>query len=153
MSNEEKKNIFAPICQEIIDVFGEERLVPHKWFKKKFGIEQPDIKDFDDTGDFLKEVNDIQFRYMGLMVDLQDVMLRQYPYCLRNIPGEGYMIIAPTDQAQFGYDWFVNEIQKAVRKASAILTYIKPVGSEQAAKNADLLAKLGRMKSMFKQLK
>lgn len=154
MSKEEKQNIFAPICKEMIEIFGVEHLIPHKWLKEKFGIDMPDIKDFDSTLEFLAEVDKRKFLYMSLIVDLQDVLLKKFSYYMRNVQGEGYIIVSPEEQAQYGYDWFCNEVQKAAAKANAILTFITPTGnSEIAAKNADLKAKLGRMKLMFKELK
>ena len=72
---------------------------------------------------------------------------------IKNQRGEGYIILRPEDQTQYGYDSFVDDIKKAIRVANLIMNNVQPVDMAQQAKDNDLRAKFGVMRQMLGSIK
>lgn len=154
--SEKKKNdtedIFEPLVTQIVALFGENRIIPHAWFKQSFGIDQLDMKDYDTTMDFIKANDEQTFQYMSLIKQLTDYMLKKHNMLLRNVWGEGYLIVPADEQTQYGFDKLCEDFKKLSRTCDAIMAHVRPVSSEQAAKDADLRAKANALRMAFKAM-
>ena len=138
---------------EIADKFGNGSLIKHEWLKDKFGLKELAIEDYETVSDFLKAIEIQQFAYMSLVDKLRWELLSEYKMYIRNIRGEGYEILRPEDQTQYGYDSFIDDVKKAIRVAGLIMNNVQKVDFTQQAKDNDLRAKFGIMKQMLSSIK
>ena len=127
------------LLAEIADKFGDGSLIKHEWLKEKFGLKELALEDYETVSDFLKAIEIQQFAYMSLVDKLRWELLSEYKMYIRNIRGEGYEILRPEDQTQYGYDSFIDDVKK--------------VDLTQQAKDNDLRAKFGIMKQMLSSIK
>lgn len=141
------------LLEEISAKFGNGNLIAHEWLKDKFGFKKPELDEYESVDDFLKAVELQQFAYMSLVDKLRWDLLKEYKMYIRNIRGEGYEILRPEDQTQYGYDSFVDDVKKAIRLAGLIMNNVQMVDPAQQAKDNDLRAKFGVMKQMLGSIK
>ena len=66
------------------------------------------MKDFDNTEDFIEAIQMQQFSYMTLVDTLRWQLLEDQKIYIKNIRGDGYQIVQPTEQVQYGYDKFIS---------------------------------------------
>ena len=138
---------------EIASNFGDGKLIAHEWLKEKFGLKKLELEDFENVSDFLKAIEIQQFSYMSLVDKLRWDLLKEYKMYIRNVRGEGYEILRPEDQTQYGYDSFIDDVKKAIRIAGLIMNNVQPVDLTQQSKDNDLRAKFGIMKQMLSSIK
>lgn len=141
------------LLEEISVKFGSGNLILHEWLKDKFGFKKPELSKYESVDDFLKAVELQQFAYMSLVDKLRWDLLKEYKMYIRNIRGEGYEILRPEDQTQYGYNSFVDDVKKAIRLAGLIMNNVQMVDPAQQAKDNDLRAKFGVMKQMLGSIK
>lgn len=141
------------LLEEIAAEYGDGKLVKHEWLKEKFGLKVIRLQDFETVDDFLKGVDLQQFAYMSLIDKLRWDLLKNYKMYLKNQRGEGYIILRPEEQTQYGYDSFVEDVKKAIRIAGLIMSNVQPVDTAQQSKDNDLRAKFGVMKQMLGAIK
>lgn len=144
---------WCSLLSEISAKFGDGNLIKHEWLKEKFGLKKLSLKDFETVDDFLKAIEIQQFSYMSLVDKLRWELLKEYKMYIRNIRGDGYEILRPEDQTQYGYDSFVDDIKKAIRVAGLIMNNVQSVDLAQQAKDNDLRARFGVMKQMLGSIK
>ena len=72
---------------------------------------------------------------------------------LRNVRGDGYIILNPKDQTKYGYEKFVKDVKKAIEEAGLIMNNVKPVDMEQQSKDNDMRAKFSIMQTMLSTIK
>ena len=141
------------LLSEIADKFGDGSLIKHEWLKDKFGLKELSLEDYETISAFLKAIEIQQFAYMSLVDKLRWELLSEYKMFIRNIRGEGYEILRPEDQTQYGYDSFIDDVKKAIRVAGLIMNNVQKVDLTQQAKDNDLRAKFGIMKQMLSSIK
>ena len=141
------------LMSEIADTYGNGGMIKHEWLKEKFCLKGLQLEDYDSVNDFLKAIEIQQFSYMTLVDKLRWDLLKEYKMFLRNQRGEGYYILRPSDQCQYGYDSFIDDIKKAIHVANLIMNNVQPVDMAQQAKDNDLRAKFGIMRQMLGSIK
>lgn len=141
------------LLNEIVEQFGDGKLIPHDWLKTKFGLKKLSLKDFNAVEDFLKGLEIQQFAYMSLVDKLRWQLLEEYKSYIKNQRGDGYIILRPEDQTQYGYDSFVDDVKKAIRVAGLIMNNVQQVNMEQQRKDNDLRAKFGVMRQMLSSIR
>ena len=90
---------------------------------------------------------------MGIVDAIRWELLENENVYLKNVRGDGYEILNPKDQTQFGYDRFIDNLRKLMKETSLIMNNVKAVNSEQQAKDNDLRAKYSAMKMMLESIK
>lgn len=138
---------------EIAVQYGDGKLIKHEWLKDKFGLKVLRLGDFETVDDFLKSIDLQQFAYMSLVDKLRWNLLEEYKMYIKNQRGEGYIILRPEEQTQYGYDSFVDDVKKAIRVAGLIMNNVQKIDVAQQAKDNDLRAKFGVMKQMLGSIK
>ena len=141
------------LLSEIADKYGDGSLIKHEWLKDKFGLKNLSLEDYETVSDFLKAIEIQQFAYMSLVDKLRWELLSEYKMYIRNIRGEGYEILRPEDQTQYGYDSFIDDVKKAIRVAGLIMNNVQKVDLTQQVKDNDLRAKFGIMRQMLGSIK
>ena len=141
------------LMSEIAVMYGDGGMIKHEWLKDKFGLKELALEDYETVSDFLKAIEIQQFAYMSLVDKLRWELLSEYKMYIRNIRGEGYEILRPEDQTQYGYDSFIDDVKKAIRVAGLIMNNVQKVDLTQQAKDNDLRAKFGIMKQMLSSIK
>lgn len=144
---------WAKFLGELAAIYGEGNLIPHDWLKEKFGLKKLELSDFETVDDFVEALNRQQFAYMQVVDSVRWELLKQEKMYMRNVRGEGYEIVRPNDQVQYGYDSFIEDIKKAIREANMIMSNVLQVDLSQQAKDNDLRAKFGIMRQMLSSIK
>lgn len=141
------------LVDEIICKFKPGELISHEWLKSRFTLEVLDFDNYENSNDFIQALQLQQFAYMSLIDTLRWQMLEE-KYCyLKNIRGDGYTILPPKEQVQYGYDDFLKTVKEAIKKANLIMSNVLPVPNDQQAKDNDLRAKTSLLKQMIAGLK
>ena len=141
------------LLAEIAEMYADGSIIKHDWLKGKFGLKELLLDEYESVKEFLKGIEIQQFAYMSLVDKLRWDLLKEYKMYLKNLRGEGYQILRPSDQTQYGYDTFVSEVKKSIRIANLIMTNVQPVDMAQQAKDNDLRAKFGIMRQMLGSIK
>lgn len=142
------------LIDEIAATYANGDLISHAWLKKKFGLAELTLQDFDNNiNDFVKGLQVQQFSYMTLVDTLKKQLLEERQVCIRNVFGDGYVVIPPTDQVRYGYDEFCKDVKKAIKNAALIINNTRMVTPEQQFKDNDLKAKFGIYSQMLQNIK
>ena len=144
---------WTSLFEEIRDNFGDGTLIPHKWLKSKFFFEKLNKDDFQNTDEFVEAIQMQQFAYLTLIDTLRWQLLEEEKMYLKNVRGDGYVILKAGEQVQYGYDSFINDFKKAAKEANMIMTNVRNVNSEQQFKDNDLRAKMALLNQMVKSIK
>lgn len=150
---ENREELLDGVIEEILTNHSDGSLISHEWLRKICGLETPIISDYADTREFLDAFQATQFAYMGIVDAIRWELLERENMYLKNIRGDGYEILNPKDQTQFGYERFIDNLRKLMKETSLIMNNVKPVNSEQQAKDNDLRAKYSAMKMMLESIK
>lgn len=144
---------WADFLKRLAEEYGNGKLISHDWLKEQFGLKKCNLKDFDSVEDFVKALEVQQFAYMQIVDAVRWELLKQEKMYIRNVRGDGYEIIRPEDQVQYGYDGFISDIKKAIREAGLIMNNVCQVDLTQQSKDNDLRAKFGMMKQMLNSIR
>ena len=144
---------WTSLFEEIRDNFGDGTLIPHRWLKSKFFFEKLNKDDFQSTEDFIEAIQMQQFAYLTLVDTLRWQLLEDEKMYLKNVRGDGYIILKSSEQVQYGYNSFIADFKKAAKEANLIMTNVRNVNSEQQFKDNDLRAKMALLSQMVKNIK
>lgn len=128
-------------------------LISHEYLKEKFKFKKITFIECADTLDFVKSIEMQQFAYMTLIDSLRWELLKEYQLFLRNIRGEGYSFLPPTDQVRFAYDQAMTAIRKEINEANLIMNNVLSVDAEQQKADNDARARFAMLKQLLKGLK
>lgn len=128
-------------------------LISHEYLKEKFKFKKITFEECADTTDFIKSLELQQFAYMTLIDSLRWEMLKEYRLFLRNIRGEGYSFLPPTDQVRFAFDAAMIAIRKEIDEANLIMNNVLSVDAEQQKTDNDARARFAMLKQLLKGLK
>ena len=151
--NEQELKLLDGIIEEIKSKFQDGKLIPHSWFEKQFGLSKPNIKSFRTTNDYLEALGKYQFSYLGLTERLKSKILIDEKMCLKNERGDGFVVIEPQNQVEYGFKKGLKGIRKEVRSTKIIINNVMPVDHEQQARDNDLRAKWSKIESMSNGIK
>ena len=140
---------WVSLLSEIADNYSDGTMIPHEWLRKKFGLKELALEDFDTTEDFIEGLKRQQFTYMSMVDKLRWQLLEEEKMYIKNIIGDGYQILQPREQTRHGYDEFIHTIKKAIRESEMIMNNVRSVPPEQQAFDNDLRAKCSILKQMF----
>lgn len=141
------------LLSEIANNYSDGTLIPHEWLKEKLGLKELSIEEFDSVADFVEGLKIQQFAYMSFVDDIRWQLLENEKMCLRNVRGDGYIILNPRDQTKYGYEKFLKDVKKATKEAGLIMNNVKPVSSEQQSKDNDMRAKFSIMQTMLSTIR
>lgn len=144
---------WVSLLAEIAANYSDGTLISHEWLRHKFGLKELALEDFDTTEDFIGGLKRQQFTYMSMVDKLRWQLLEEEKMYIKNIIGEGYQIIQPKEQTEYGYDEFIRSVKKAIRESDLIMNNVRSVPSEQQYKDNDLRAKCSILKQMFNGIK
>ncbi len=148
-----KDELLSALIEEIITDHSDGSLISHEWLRKRSGIKIPIISEYSNTKEFLEVFQANQFAYMQLVDAIRWELLENESMYLKNERGEGYVILNPTDQTQFGYDRFQDRLHKLIKETNLIMNNVRQVELEQQSKDNDLRAKYAAMKMMLESIK
>lgn len=86
---------------------------------------------------------------------LTTFLLEEKRICLRNIIGEGYMIVEPRDQTRFAVKQGQKGMRSTLNKMSRRLSFVdrSALTNEQSKENADALARLAFLETQVRKAK
>lgn len=150
---EENFEAWDSLLSEIAANYANGELISHVWLKKKFGLAELKLEQFDSVGDFIEGLQLQQFSYMSLIDTLRWKLLESERLYIRNVRGDGYVIVKPSQQTSFGFSEFLKDIKKAMRETDLIINNVREVSPEQQSKDNDIRARYGIMKQMLSEIK
>jgi hypothetical protein len=126
--------------------FGYGDIIAMEWLRSKFEI------DFSGTMT-AAEYQERCFMFLSSMDGFRDELLFRHKMALKNIRGEGYLIIRPADHTDFAIQEAAKLIARGLRKGADILenTDFTQLSSDELRKNSDAQAKLGSLRSLSKE--
>ena len=136
----------------IAEKFKVGELIPHQYIKYEFKIETPKFSDYKTEIEYIKAFELLNFEYMSIIDKLRNDLLEFHSLYLKNIRGDGYVLLPPKEQTDYAKEKTNNDIKRALENGVKILSYIKHnhLDEIELRKNADALAKLSFMKNMIK---
>jgi len=147
-----KSDAWQSLIAIILDKYNVGDMIEHDWLKKKFSLKKPLLQDFKTQEEFEDALNIYEFAYMSLVDRLRSDLLENEKYYLKNIRGEGYILLPPKEQTEFAAKKIKYDIKKTLSDGTAILTNIRiselPIEARQ--QNTDALARLGFLKQVLK---
>jgi len=139
------------IIAKIVSEFEPGQLITHDYLRDIFNIKFPQIRNYNNTAKYVEDYQNIQFKYMQMVDNLRNELLEKEMYYLRNIRGDGYTLLPPKDQVQFGFNSAIDAIKKELKTARNIMLNVRTnaIPTEQVGKNNDLIARLSNLQQVF----
>ena len=127
-------------------------LITHSFLKDLFRLQMPLISNFTNQFDFLEHLRDYDFAYMSLVDKLRTDLLKYHNVYLKNIRGDGYILMPSNEQTDYAMKYINNGIKKAINEGLNILQHTKldNLTQEQRQKNADSIARASLLKQITK---
>lgn len=144
---------WVSLLNEIQNNFSDGSLISHEYLKKKFTLENLSYEDYSSVNDFVNAIQQQQFAYMTLIDTLRWNLLEDRQMYLKNVRGDGYVILQPKEQTQYGYNEFIKTVNKAIKEADLIMSNVASVPFEQQAIDNTIRAKCSMLKQMLKSIK
>ena len=149
MSYNEKMTLYPAYKQaskeaDLAFTYGD--IIPMEWITGRSGIDIPHEKAT------MNEWRDIQLKTMSHVEGFKEDMLVLYKKSLKNVRGEGYLIIKPENQAGESLQGLANNLKKAFRRAGANIANVNHdlLNDEQRQRNNDAAAQVARIAAMSK---
>ena len=105
------------VAKKASDIFTYGDIIPHSWIMNAFRLEAPEQGTRDQFAKF-------QFEILSYTEGLKDILLAEYKMYLKNVRGEGYIVIKPAEQTDVAMDTLRVSVQTNIRKAMSALTNI-----------------------------
>lgn len=127
-------------------------LITHSFLKDLFGLKIPIFENFDSQVEFMEHLKDYEFAYLSMIDKLRTDLLKNYNVYLRNIRGDGYILLPAQEQTDFALKYINSGIKKAISEGLNILQHTKLDGltQEERQKNSDSIARASLLKQMIK---
>lgn len=90
---------------------------------------------------------------MGICTEIRRILLEDYNCYFKNNWGDGYTILNPNEQTQYGYDRFQEKMRKLLKETNLIMNNVRTVDRDQQSKDNDLRAKYAAMKMLLDSIK
>lgn len=121
MSAQQVSKIGVGLVEEVSDkaakVFNYGDIIPHSWILNAFKLEIP----AEGTLDAFRK---IQFEILGYTEKFKDDLLARHKMYLKNVRGEGYLVIKPADQTDTAMDALRVGVRANIQKAMTALTNV-----------------------------
>ena len=127
-------------------------LITHSFLKDLFGLKVPIFENFDSQVEFMEHLKDYEFAYLSMIDKLRTDLLKNYNVYLRNIRGDGYILLPAQEQTDFALKFINSGIKKSISEGLNILQHTKLDGltQEERQKNSDSIARASLLKQMIK---
>ena len=139
--------------EEIINSFAEGDLITKEWLRDKLCIEDWTLKQFHSAEEMKQAWTEWTFTFLTLMSELKEDILIEYKVCLKTMWGQGYQIVPAEETVQYGYDEFVDDVNKSMKKAQMIFDNAPMVSPWRQSYNRDIIARFESAKCLLKSLK
>lgn len=137
------------VMEEVIRIFDAGHLIPHEWLKKRFEIKRLRFDTFGNEREYDRARDKQEFDYLFYIDELREGLLESRTGYLKNIRGDGYMILPANEQVRYGIKRFKRNIEKIIRKTDPIINKVPPVSTAQQARDNDLRARYSALKQML----
>ena len=151
IGEEQWKRLMADIVQK----FEPGELISHEYLKRCFLIEEPDFEDFETQTEFIEAVQLLQFEYMSLIEKLREDILEEYKFYMKNVRGDGYSFLLPSEQTEYAKERTMAGIRKEMKRGIMIMMNVSfsSLSADKRRQNADEMAKLGQLQHLLKAFK
>lgn len=122
-------------------------IVSHEELQAALGLPKP-------TGKVeVEKYEEWRLKLMGQVDALVDFLLEEKRICLRNVIGEGYMLVKPAEQTAFALKAGQKGMKSALQKMGRRLSFVdrSALTSEQSKENADALARLSFLQQQVRR--
>lgn len=127
-------------------------LITHSFLKDLFGLKVPIFANYLSQIEFMEHLKDYEFAYMSMVDKLRNELLQKHNVYLRNIRGDGYILLPSNKQTDYAMKFINNGIKKSIRDGLEILQHIKldSLTQEERQKNSDSIARASLLKQITK---
>ena len=109
--------------------------------------------DYKDVQKLFQAKDKQQFDYMTLVDKLRWDMLKRTKCYLKNIYGDGYVIVPKEEQAEYGFTQTMKEIKESLRKGALIIGNVRPLPMFAVSSYNDIKSRFSTIKSVLSALK
>jgi hypothetical protein len=115
------------------------KIIYHEWLDRELKLD--------------RAAKDYAFKRLSRVSEFRDRLLSEYKVDLKNIRGQGYMIVAAEDQTRLAMDDTIRDIGRAIVKGTSRVQNVDVAKLSDSAKkeNTDALARLAGLGSMTKK--
>jgi len=121
MSTQQVSKIGTGLVEEVAaqaaKVFSYGDMIPHSWILNAFKLEIP-------TQGTLDSFRKVQFEILSYTEKFKDELLGVHKMYLKNVRGEGYLVIKPAEQTDTAMDALRTGVRANVQKALTALTNV-----------------------------
>ena len=129
--------------------YGYGDVVPHEELQASLNLPKP-------TGRItVEEYESWRLAVLAQVDALSVFLLEERNICLKAVPGQGYMIVKPSEQTDYAMQHGMKRVKSELRKMGRRLSFIdrSALTHEEARKNADALARLSFLQQMANKAK
>lgn len=153
MEEDKVKYDFSILEDEIISLFDNGKLITHEWLKEKFGFSALNWEEYKDIQKLFQAKDKQQFLYMSMVDKLRWDMLKNKKCYIKNVRGDGYVIVPREEQAEFAFSQTMKEIKESLRKGTLIMGNIRPLPMFAVAAYNDAKSRFETIKKVLSALK
>ena len=141
-----KHPIWREATAQIIMDFSYGDTISLKWFEKRLELEKPKQASF-------VTYNEYSLKWLTAIEALKRELLENHNMALKNIRGEGYIIVHPADQTKFAMEDMGRLFKKAAIKTARRLKFVdsKRLNDEQIRENSEAIGRLAALKAFSKK--
>ena len=139
---ESRKAVLSAIDEFFKEKFRDGDIISFHWIKDKLGIREPKT---------IAEVSVIQFELLSKLEMFRDTLLVEHKVAIRNVRGEGYMIVPPGDQARMAIEEGIKMFSKGMKKADKLLDHarVDEMSDYERTRHTDAQIKIKGIKALL----
>jgi hypothetical protein len=137
--------MWGDITKYVRTAYEDNELISHEEINQIFGLKEPKTS--------IEEYKKYSFERLNLIDKLRKLMLENHKVYLRSYKGEGFVLLSPDNQIDYGVEHGYQKLQKVIKQTYAILDNVKQkaLSQESKKKASDNKAKLSMLYSMTKK--
>ena len=136
----------------LLETYKEGDVIAHDELEIMFGLQEPEIYNFGNHGEFMAALTKFQFDYMSKVEEVRNYLLTEYKIYLHNIRGVGYEFMPSVKQTEYAKRRMLDGIRKEMRQGGLIMENVMlgKLDADARRANSDELARLGQLRQMLK---
>ena len=128
------------------DQFKDGDIISREWIKWALRIKEPST---------VQEYEEMQWLLLSRFEDFKDRLLKDRQIALRNVRGNGYLIVPPGEQAQYAAEKGIRHIRKGIQEADKLLTNVRSeqLTDEERKRHVDTQCRFDGIKGIMSRQK
>lgn len=145
-TTEEKDVVVSAIEKFFSAKYNDGDIIQMSWIHRALEIKDPRT---------ISDVKASQFDLLQKMEMFKSILLEKHNIALKNIRGEGYMVVPPKDQARYAAAEGIRAFNKGMKRTESLLDNIRidALSSDEKRKHVDAQVKFSAIKGILNKQK